>query len=69
MTAPHPLLAALCRRGVEFRREGARLRWRAPRGVLRPTDFTALRRAKADLLDVQATLEVARIFPGARVRQ
>ena len=54
LTAAHPLLATLRRRGVEIRREGDRLRWRAPRGVLRPTDLAALRRAKAELLDALA---------------
>lgn len=54
MTAPHPLLGALRRRGVEIRREGDRLRWRAPRGVLGPADLDALRAAKAELLDALA---------------
>ena len=54
MSTPHPLLAELRRRGVELRREGDRLRWRAPRGVLRPMDLIALRRAKVELLNALA---------------
>jgi hypothetical protein len=54
VTATHALLAALRRRGVEIQREGDRLRWRAPRGEIQPTDLAALRRAKVELLGVLA---------------
>lgn|GEM_PF-3456641 len=54
VTAAHPLLATLRRRGVEIRREGDRLRWRAPRGVIGPEDLAALKQAKAELLDALA---------------
>jgi hypothetical protein len=46
------LLAHLRRRGIEVFADGAALRWRAPRGVVTPTDLEALRARKREVLEV-----------------
>ena len=46
------LLSSLRLRGVELTAEGDQLRYRAPRGTLRPTDLETLRAHKLSLLDV-----------------
>ena len=48
---PAALLSDLRRRGVKLTAEGDQLRYRAPRGTLRPTDLEALRAHKRSLLD------------------
>ena len=45
------LLSDLRQRGVELTAEGDQLRYRAPRGTLRPTDLEALRAHKLSLLN------------------
>ena len=44
------LLSDLRQRGVELTAEGDQLRYRAPRGTLRPADFETLRAHKLSLL-------------------
>lgn len=51
MTTP-TLLDRLHRRGVRFRIDGDRLRWRAPTGVMAEDDISDLREQKAEALAI-----------------
>ncbi len=69
------LLSDLRRRGVKLSAEGDQLRYRAPRGTLRPADLEALRIHKLELLAelsqaraedlAAAPIAEARLEPGA----